>query len=81
MTFNKKDTFDRELQTIKDDLLHISSKELEALLQNTDLTEQSETTGRTMTSINEDEDLSYFEGIGHGEGLEEETESSDPQGT
>ena len=34
-----------------------------------------------MTNINEDEDLSYFEGIGNGKGLEEEFESSDPQVT
>jgi hypothetical protein len=79
VTFNEKDTFNGDLQTMKDDLLHISSEELEALLQNTDLTEQSETNGRTMANINEDEDLSYFEDIGHGEGLEEEAESSDPQ--
>lgn len=32
-----------------------------------------------MANINEDEDLSYFKEIGHGEGLEEEAESSDPQ--
>ena len=32
-----------------------------------------------MANINEDEDLSYFEEIGHGEGLEEEAESRDPQ--
>ena len=32
VTFNEKDTFNGDLQTMKDDLLHISSKELEALL-------------------------------------------------
>ena len=62
---------------MKDDLLYISSEELEVLLQKIELVEQGDTTARTMTNMNEDEDLSNFEGIGIGDRFEEETESSD----
>lgn len=52
--FNEKETFSGDIQHVKDDLLHIASEELEALLQRVEIPEVDDTLSN---SINEDEDL------------------------
>jgi hypothetical protein len=52
--FNEKETFTGDIQQMKDDLLHMSSEELEALLRRVELPEPEDTLS---SSINEDEDL------------------------
>ena len=55
VTFNEAETFSGDIQDLKDDLLHISSEELETLLRTVEVLEP---TDRQITNQNEDEDLS-----------------------
>lgn len=84
VTFNEKERFNGNLQTLKDDLLKVSSEELEVLLPDVEIppTPSQNTSEHDSTNLYEDEDLSKLEGIGHGERLEEnlESESGDRPG-
>jgi hypothetical protein len=84
VTFNEKELFNGDLQKLKDDLLKVSSEELEALLRDLEIspTPSQNASEHDSTNLYEDEDLSILEGIGHGERLEEnlESESGDRPG-
>ena len=74
--FDESSRFDGNIQTLKDDLLKVSSEELDLLLENVQITE-TDTVGRTTPrNFDEDEDLGSFEDAEVGEVTQE---SSTPE--
>jgi Reverse transcriptase (RNA-dependent DNA polymerase) len=65
VVFNEKHTFNGDIQTIKDDLLHISSEELETMLRRVEISQGSDTM-LSYSTQNEDDDLCVM-----GDGLDE----------
>jgi hypothetical protein len=61
VVFNEQQTFNGDIQTVKADLLHISSNELETLLRKVETPQGSETLPSCSTQ-NEDEELYPVDG-------------------
>ena len=82
MIFNEKELFDGNIQTLKDDLLKITTEEFEALVRNLEIPQnlnvQYNKSEYDSVNFYKDEDLSLFKGISNSTPEENlEPESSD----